>query len=122
MYAIYFSEKYTNGKLRLFGVVKFEPLAIEMAEIFSFEYRWDRYQIRYCRSPYLEYSIPPFAVSSFRKSGDLTYYGFFKTAGAAKLFADHMRISYPGISFNVHDITETHELRASHMDTQSALF
>lgn len=122
MYAIYFSDAYTHEKLRLFGVVKSESLAREIVQIFSFELRWNRYQLRYCRSPYLEGAIPPFTVSSFRKSGDLTHYGFFKTSGAAERLADYMRTQYPGIILIVHDISDSYELRASHLDKEQTLF
>lgn len=122
MYAIYYSDSETDGKLRLFGVVKHEVVAVEFAKILSFERRWDRHQLRYCRSPYLDGSIPQFTVCSYKSLRYPTYYGFFRTReGADRLFG-YISASYPGIKFSVCNITDNHELRASNMDTKSALF
>lgn len=122
MYAIYYSDSDTDGRLCLFGVVKYEAVAIEFAKTLSFERRWDRYQLRYCHSPYLEGSIPRFTVCSLKFSRYLTYYGFFKAPEDAERLFDFMSRAYPGIQLFVRNLTDTHELRAPHMDTQSALF
>lgn len=123
MYAIYHADHTTDGRLRLFGVVKHEAVAVEVAKIFSFERRWDRYQLRYCRSPYLAGSIPQYAVYSFISLKRITYYhGFFYTREAACRMLEYMSHAYPGILFFIRTMSEGHELRASHMDTESALF
>lgn len=122
MYAIYYSDHSTEGKLRLFGVVKHEDVAIEIAKIFSFELRWERYQLRYCRSAYVEGSIPQFAVYSLTRSGHPTYYGFFRSRIAALRLKHYMSRSYPGIVFAFRNMSDNHELRASNLDKESALF
>ena len=121
MYAIYFSDKTTSGSSCLFGVVKFEAVARELSQLLSFALRWDRFQIRYCRSPYLEGSIPPFAVYYYRL-GCRSYCGFFKIRLGAQRLADHMSAVYPGIRFKVVEFPEKDELRTSNMDKESALF
>lgn len=122
MYAIYYSDKHTDGRLCLFGVVKSESFAREIAPIFSFELRWDRYQLRYCRSPYLEGSIPNFAVYTFSNPRNLTYFGFFKIRAGASRLLDHLAHAYPGVRFCIRDMSVTYELRASHLDKKQALF
>lgn len=122
MYAIYYSDHQSGDSLRLYGVVKFESVARELAQMLSFDLRWTRHQIRYCRSPYLDGSIPPFAVYCLNRLRRPSYYGFFKIRDGAQRLADDMAAEYPGIVFNVRDISDVYELRASHMDSKSALF
>ena len=122
MYAIYFSDHYTKGELRLFGVTKYEVAARELAQVFSFSLRWDRYVVRYCRSPYLERGIPPFAVYCYDRLRHRTHFGFFKIRDAAQRLADNMAAAYPGISFFVRDISFSYAMRAPYMDTQPTLF
>lgn len=122
MYAIYYSDHSTEGTLRLFGVVKHEAVAIEIAKIFSFELRWNRYQLRYCRSAYVEGSIPQFTVYSLTRSGHPTYYGFFRSRSGAQRLMHYMFRSYPGIIFRFRNMSDNHELRASHLDSKSSLF
>lgn len=122
MYAIYSSDQPTFDSLRLFGVVKFECVARDFAQSHSFKQRWRRYQIRYCRSPYLDGSIPPHTVFCRKSSSRVSYFGFFKTSDDARHFANFMKTSYPGIEFFVGNILKDYELRTSHMDSESTLF
>lgn len=110
MYAIYYSDSHTDGKMRLFGVVKYEAVAIEFAKIISFERRWRRYKIRYCRPPYLDGPIPQFVVFSFKSMPYSTYFGFFPTLKRAHRFYDYMSDSYPEFYLNVGKIIDNYEL------------
>lgn len=105
----------------MFGVVKYEVAARELAQVCSFAYRWDHFFVRYCRSPLFDNTIPPFAVFCRNRLGRASYYGFFKNRDAAQRLADNMKAAYPGIIFHVRDIS-SYDVRASNMDSEPALF